>query len=171
MHLEGTHVLQASPAVIWGMLMDPDTLAKVTPAISSLEQIEEGKFNAISEVKIGPVKGNFKGSLEVVNPVEPEKFTLLIKQKSKIGNVSAEGTISLHPKEKNVTEVEFAGDAKLSGTIARTSQRLVNGVAKTLTNQFFEALEVEIEQHKGNEPESKSLWARIVEFFKNLFGN
>jgi len=171
MPLEGTHVLPASPKVIWDMLMDPDTLAKVTPAISSLEQTEEGKFNATSEVKIGPVKGNFKGSLEVVNAVPPEKFTLLIKQKSKIGNVSAEGTISLKPQDKNTTEVEFAGDAKLSGTIARTSQRLVNGVAKSLTSQFFESLEVEIAERKGTEVETKSFWQKIVEFFKNLFGN
>lgn len=171
MHLEGTHILNATPKMIWDMLMDADTLAKVTPSISSLELIEEGKYKAISDVKIGPVKGNFKGTLEVADPVAPEKFTLKMKQNSKIGNVSAEGVIALKAVSKDQTEVEFSGDARLSGTIARTSQRLVSGVAKTLTDQFFESLEQEIQLKRGEEVTTKSFWERIVQFFKNLFGN
>ena len=75
--------------------------------------------------------------MEVADQVEHESFTLRMKQTSKIGNVNANGSISLKTIDGNQTEVTFSGDAKLSGTLARTGQRVLSGVARTMTNQFF----------------------------------
>jgi uncharacterized protein len=144
MHLEGTHTIKASPQAIWKVILDPETLARVTPGIKSLEATEEDKYKALSEVKLGPVSGRFTGDMQVANKVENESFVLKMKQNSRIGNVSAEGKISFSPSAENETEIVFAGDAKLSGTLARTGQRVLSGVANTLTRQFFEALEQEV---------------------------
>jgi len=158
MHLEGTHTLDAPSQLIWQMLMDPDILAKVTPGVSELQKTGEGVYEAISKVKIGPVKGSFSGTLEVADPVDGESFVLRMKQNSKIGNVAAEGTISLNPLSDAQTEVNFSGDAKLTGTIARTSQRLVSGVAKSMTDKFFKALaeEIQIQQSPDSAEEAES---------------
>lgn len=144
MHLEGTHTIKASPQAIWKVILDPDILARVTPGIKSLEATEEDKYKAVSEVKLGPVSGRFTGDMQVADKVENESFVLKMKQNSRIGNVSAEGKISFSPSAENETEIVFAGDAKLSGTLARTGQRVLSGVANTLTRQFFEALEQEV---------------------------
>ncbi len=145
MQLKGTHVLPASRERIWALLMDPNTLAKVTPGISRLDPIGEDKFKAIAEVKIGPVNGSFTGDMEVLDKVSPESFTLKMKQESKIGNVQAKGNISLKSIDEKNTEVEFSGKAQLSGLLARTGQRVLSGVARSLTNQFFKAIEEELE--------------------------
>ena len=96
-----------------------------------------------------------------------------MKQKSKIGNVNAEGSISLKTVEGNQTEVSFSGDAKLSGTLARTGQRVLSGVARTMTNQFFKSLEEEINAVKPAaeiEKDTTGLWARFTAWLKQLFG-
>jgi carbon monoxide dehydrogenase subunit G len=124
--------------------MNPEVLTRITPGISRLEQIEEDQFKAIADVKIGPVKGSFEGNLKVAEKKEPERFVLKITQKSKIGNVSADVAIALNKKEDGQTEMEFDGKAKLSGLLARTGQRVLSGVANTLTKQFFKALEKEL---------------------------
>ena len=172
MHLEGTHTLNAPVEKVWNMLQDPEILAKITPGIKTLEATGENSYDAISEVKLGPVSGSFKGTLEVADKVEPSHFTLKIKQNSKIGNVSAEGKISLSPVDKTQTEVVFSGDAKLSGTLARTGQRVVSGVARTMTNQFFEALEEEISASQGAVVETKKegIFTRFLNWLKGLFG-
>ena len=144
MHLNGTHLLQASPQEIWKLLMDIDVLARITPAISRLEPLGGDKYKAIAEVKLGPVKGSFSGDMEIVNKQEPEQFTLLIQQNSRMGNVSAEGQIKLQAAGDNQTEVAFNGDAKLSGTLARMGQRVLGGVANSMVRQFFENLEKEL---------------------------
>ena len=38
MNLTGSHTFQAQAQEIWDLLMDPDTLAKITPGISKLEK-------------------------------------------------------------------------------------------------------------------------------------
>ena len=144
MHLKGSHDFDADPALIWSMLMDPEVLAKITPGISRLELVADNQYDAIAAVKIGPVKGEFKGKLEITEKEEPTHFTLLVSQNSKIGNVSAQVKIDLLPLEGTGCTVAFDGKAKLSGLLARTGQRVLSGVANTLSKQFFVALEQEI---------------------------
>lgn len=174
MHLEGTHLLKAPIDMIWEMLLDPVILAKITPGISHLEPTAEDTYDAQSSVKIGPVKGLFKGTVQVTQKQPPNSFVLLLNQKSKIGNVAAEGSIHLHPKGADETEVVFSGNAKLSGTLARTGQRVLSGVARTLTNQFFSDLESEIEAIKATTPQPvprpTGIWARFMAWLKRLFG-
>ncbi len=145
MHLTGKHTFHTSVDTLWNMLMDPDVLVKVTPGISKLEQIETDRYKAIAEVKMGPVSGSFAGNMEVAEKSEPEYFTLKVKQESRIGNVSADVKIMLRPLAEQETEMAFEGDAKLSGLLARTGNRVLSGVANTLTRQFFQSLEKEVE--------------------------
>lgn len=144
MHLKGKHTLNTSTSNLWSILMDADQLAKITPGVSKLEEIETDKYKAISNVKIGPVKGSFSGDLEVADKAENQSFLLKVKQNSKIGNVAADVNIKLTAIDEQTTEMEFDGKARLSGLLARTGQRVLSGVANTLTKQFFEALEKEI---------------------------
>jgi carbon monoxide dehydrogenase subunit G len=144
MHLKGTHLFNAPPESIWPLLMDAETLARITPGVSRLEPISADQYKAVADVKIGPVKGTFTGALDVAEKQEPESFVLHIKQNSKIGNVSADVSIGLSRQESGQTALSFDGKARLSGLLARTGQRVLSGVANTLSKQFFKALEDEI---------------------------
>ena len=144
MNLKGTYTLPSSAQIIWNKLMDTDTLAKITPGISKLEETGPDQYKAIAEVKMGPVNGSFTGGLNISDKSEPESFTLHVKQNSKIGNVSADIKINLKSLSADQTEVSFNGKAKLSGLLARTGQRVLSGVSNTLSKQFFKALEKEI---------------------------
>ncbi|MFN8355382.1 MAG: carbon monoxide dehydrogenase subunit G [Spirosomataceae bacterium] len=144
MQLSGSHTLNASISKVWDMLMDTDTLARIVPGISRLEQTEGYQYKAIAEIKLGPVNGSFSGSLSLDNIKIHEGYTLHIKQNSKIGNADAAVTIGLRPLSDSQTELSFDGDAKLSGLLARTGQRVLSGVASSLTSQFFQNFEVEL---------------------------
>ncbi len=149
MQLTGTHKFNASADEIWSRLMDIDTLARITPGVSKLEEIGEDEYKAIAEVRMGPVSGSFSGNLNVLDKQEPRSFVLNIKQNSKIGNVAADVTILLQPVSAGETELSFDGKANLSGLLARTGQRVLSGVANTLSKQFFKALEEELANSAG----------------------
>lgn len=141
MQLTGSHVVNAPVQTVWAMLMDTDVLAQIVPAVSRLEKVAENEYKAIAEIKLGPVSGSFSGSLSLADIRENEGYTLLVKQNSKIGNADATVNMALKPVGDNQTEVSFDGNARLSGLLARTGQRVISGVATTLTKQFFENLE------------------------------
>ena len=145
MQLTGKHIVNAVPSKVWKMLMDPDTLAKVVPGISSLEKTGDNGFKSILQVKLGPVSGSFTGNLQMEDMNEEKGFTLKVLQNSKIGNASAAIKIGLLPVDDSRTEVAFDGDVKLSGLIAGMGQRVIGSVSNTLTKQFFANLEKEIE--------------------------
>ena len=148
MKLNGEHTLSAPRKVVWDMLMDPQQLVKITPGISELNKINDTNYEAVSEVKIGPVKGRFTGDLALEDLIEPESFTLVVKQNSKIGNVKADVVIHLDEVGNGDTQISFDGKAQMSGLLARTGARVVSGVANSLTKQFFEAFDKEIELMK-----------------------
>lgn len=144
MKIEGDYLLKASPATLWEKLLHTETLAKITPGVKHLEETAPGQFIATSEIKIGPVQGSFKGDLSIKDKKEPEGFILVLSQKSKIGNATAEVKLNIIPQTAEETKVKYEGKAKLSGVLARTGQRVIGGVVKTLAKQFFKALEAEL---------------------------
>ncbi len=150
MDLNGSHILNASPDCVWAMLMDTDILARIVPGITTLEKTAENEYKAVAQVKMGPVNGSFSGGLSMQNIREGEGYTLNVQQNSKIGNADATVTIDLHSVQDNQTELTFDGKAKLSGLLARTGNRVMSGVANSLTKQFFENFEQEIEELSVN---------------------
>jgi len=124
--------------------MDPEFLARVTPGVTRLERTGDDTYEAIADIKMGPVKGSFSGDLAIKDKQEPGSFVLEVSQKSKIGNVSATIDLALESADENSTVMTFDGKAKLSGLLARMGQRVLSGVANTLTKQFFAALEEEL---------------------------
>jgi carbon monoxide dehydrogenase subunit G len=146
MQLAGKYVLHAAPPRVWATLMNQDTLARVVPGISRLEQTGDHSFKSILDIKLGPVSGSFTGNLQLDDLQEPNAFTLKAQQNSKMGNANADIKINLAlVDETGDTEISFNGDVKLSGMLASLGQRVMGGVSNTLTKQFFSNLEKEID--------------------------
>jgi len=152
MQLTGKHVVNSAPEKIWDMLMDTDTLARIIPGISRLEKTGDNTFKSILEIKLGPVSGSFTGSLQLDEITEHKGFTLKVQQNSKIGNANAAIKIDFLPVDTNQTEISFNGDVKLTGLLASMGQRVMGGVANTLTKQFFTNLDKELEKDKTLAP-------------------
>ena len=143
MHFEGSHTFSAKQDKLWKLLNDPDVLARITPALQELHPIADDKFNATFGVKVGPIKGTFKGNLDIVNKVEPDGYTLLVQMKSKLGSVAAEGKLKLN-EENDSTALNFAGDLKLSRLLARAGEKVMSSAANMFTEKFFNGLEKEV---------------------------
>ena len=128
---------------IWELLNDPDVLARTTPGLTSLEPLGENLYRAGFHLKIGPVNGGFSGSLGVKDQKPPQSFRLEIDVDGRIGSAKAEGTFDIRGEDGGAV-LAFAGDARLHGVLARMGGRVMTGVARLFTRQFFEALEKEV---------------------------
>ena len=144
MQLKGNETVNAAPPGVWELLMDPSSLAKLVPGISKLEKISENTFKSLLNIKIGPVSTSFTGKLWLEDIITEKSFTLKAQQDSKIGNANTIVKIELVAVSERQTQVIFNGDVKLSGMLATMGQRIVGGVANTVTKQFFNNLEREL---------------------------
>ena len=103
-----------------------------------------GQYQAVLHIKMGPINSTFNGALQVVDSKEPESYRLLINVDGKIGQIAAEGHVQLSDQDHETTTVEVEGNSQLTGRLASMGQRLLSGVARMFTNQFFKALECEV---------------------------
>lgn len=152
MHLHGEHVFTASQGLLWERLNDVAVLARVTPGLDRLEAEAgaEDAYRARFAIKMGPINSTFSGTLRVTDRAAPERFRLLIDVAGKAGSVDAQATVAALPvagagAEAERTRVTFSAEAKLTGLLVRMGQRVLSGVGRLLTRQFFQALEREIE--------------------------
>ena len=151
MELKGRHRVNATPATLWNMLMDTETLSKIVPGISRLEKTADNSYNSILEIKMGPVSGSFTGNLQMENIEEQKGFTLLVQQNSSIGNANATMKIELIPVSANEAEVAFDGDIQVSGLLASLGQSILGSAANMLTKQFFANLAHELAKHQATQ--------------------
>ena len=146
MQLSGKQVLNAVPSRVWALLMDPETLARIVPAITKLEKTGDNSFKSMLDIKLGPVSGSFTGNLQLDDIVEQKGFTLKMQQNSKIGNANATVKVNLLPVGDTQTELAFDGEAKLSGLLASMGQRVIGGVSNTLIKQLFDNIGKELKK-------------------------
>ena len=145
MQLEGTHTFATPQEKVWELLNDPGVLARTTPGVKELRPLGEDSYEALADIKMGPINSLFKGSLKITDKTQPEGYKLRVDVDAKIGTIAAEATISLH-QEGDGTQVSFAAEARFTGVLARMGQRVLGGVGRMFTKQFFQALERELAQ-------------------------
>ena len=83
MIIQGKYPIIASTQDVWNQLMDPEVLKRITPGISELNPLGSDKYKAVSNIKIGPVKGSFEGQLELKDKVENTTATIVVDQPSR----------------------------------------------------------------------------------------
>ena len=155
MHLEGEHTFSATQRHVWELLNDAGVLARVTPGLSELEADGEDSYRAQFAIKMGPINSTFSGTLRVVDREAPRSFRLLVDVAGKAGTAAAEAAITAQSTAgaaPDRTRVTFAAEARLTGLLVRMGQRVLSGVGRLLTKQFFQALEQEIERSSAREP-------------------
>ncbi len=143
MHFEGSYSFDAMRHTLWDLLNDPDVLARITPGLKQLELRQPDDYKATFHIKMGPIDSVFDGSLKVAEKISNESYKLLVDVDAKIGIISAEGSIGLR-EEGPTTTVSFSGEANLSGKLAQMGQRVMSGVGRLFTSQFFKGLEKEL---------------------------
>jgi carbon monoxide dehydrogenase subunit G len=137
MTMSGEQQLAASRQAVWQKLNDPAVLKACIPGCESLEVIGENEFQAIATNKIGPVKARFKGKVRLTDLDPPNGYRISGEGDGGIAGFAKGGaTVALTEKDGG-TLLTYNVEAQIGGKLAQLGQRLVNGAAKKLADDFF----------------------------------
>ena len=137
MKMDGTERIPAPREAVWEALNDPEVLRACIPGCQSLERDGEG-FNATVQVKMGPVKANFAGEVELQDIVPSESYTIVGSGKGGVaGHASGSSRVRLADAEAGETELRYDVEAQVGGKIAQLGSRLIDSSARKLAGQFF----------------------------------
>lgn len=137
MKLSGSYLLPATPEQVWALLNDPGRLAKCLPGCERLEPDGPDRYRAVVKFALAAISGKYAGSLEISEKKPPRSLRLHLEGKGAPGFVKGDGQLEL-AEEHGQTELRYAGEAQVGGMIASVGQRLMEGAARRLVQQFFE---------------------------------
>src|SRR5271170_309292 len=137
MTMNGEVQLAAPVQTVWEKLNDTETLKACIPGCEQLDKTGDNEMSAIATVKIGPVKAKFKGKVTLSDLDPPNGYKISGQGDGGVaGFVTGGATVKLEPKDGG-TLLSYAVEAQIGGKLAQLGQRLVNGAAKKLADDFF----------------------------------
>jgi carbon monoxide dehydrogenase subunit G len=137
MEFSGRYSIPAEPQVVWAALNDPDVLKSCIPGCESLAKTDPTHFAATAVLKIGPVKATFKANVEQAEQDPPRRCILRGEGQGGVaGFARGEAEIILEPVTEG-TVLSYKANAAIGGKLAQIGQRLVDGAAKQIADDFF----------------------------------
>jgi 2-furoyl-CoA dehydrogenase large subunit len=138
------------------MLLDPKTLEAIIPGCHGVEKISDTHFRAEVTLGVGPVTGRYKADVTLSDLTPPKAVTLTGVVAGALGDGRGSGRVTLAATDDGGTILTYEYDAEIGGKVAAIGGRLLDGAAKIVIRQFFEALA----RHTGGPPKL-GLFARL----------
>ncbi|HEX3754748.1 MAG TPA: carbon monoxide dehydrogenase subunit G [Rhizomicrobium sp.] len=137
MDFTGRYQIPASPDAVWAALNDPEVLKACVPGCQALTKTDESHFAAIATLKIGPVKATFKAAIALSEQEPPRRCVLKGEGQGGVaGFARGEAEVLLEPDGAG-TLLGYTAKATVGGKLAQIGQRLIDGAAKQIADDFF----------------------------------
>jgi carbon monoxide dehydrogenase subunit G len=144
MTMSGEYELPAPRETVWQKLNDPEVLKACIPGCEELEVTAENEFRAVATTKIGPVKARFKGKVRITDLDPPNGYRISGEGEGGVAGFAKGGaTVALTPTDAG-TKLAYNVEAQIGGKLAQLGQRLINGAAKKMADDFFERFRVAV---------------------------
>jgi hypothetical protein len=125
------------PQAVWEKLNDPATLKACIPGCEQLDKTSDTEFQTVATTKIGPVKAKFKGKVTLSDIDPPNGYKISGQGDGGVAGFAKGGaTVKLAAKDGG-TLLTYAVEAQIGGKLAQLGQRLINGAAKKVADDFF----------------------------------
>ena len=136
MKLTGSYKLNVKKEVVWKALNDSNILEQCIPGCESFEKESDNIFNATATNQIGPMNATFSGTVKLSNIKENQSYTLSGEGQSSVGFANGSANVKLI-EENGITTLSYDVQINVGGKIAQLGSRLIDGVAKKMSDYFF----------------------------------
>jgi len=136
MKFSGSYKLNVNKEVVWKALNDSDILKQCIPGCESFQKESNTIFNATATNQIGPMNATFSGQVALTNIKENQSYTLSGEGQSSVGFANGSADVKLN-EDNGVTTLSYEVNINVGGKIAQLGSRLIDGVAKKMSDYFF----------------------------------
>ena len=136
MKLAGSYKLNVKKEIAWQALNNINILKQCIPGCETFDKENDNVFNAVATNQIGPMNATFSGKVVLSNILENQSYTLSGEGQSSVGFVNGKADVNLE-EENGLTILSYQIEVNVGGKIAQLGSRLINGVAKKMSDYFF----------------------------------
>jgi carbon monoxide dehydrogenase subunit G len=137
MEINGEYFIPIPRQKVWTALNDPVLLRPCIPGCTRLERVSPTVMRGTVEVKIGPLKAAFNGTLTQSEIEAPRAVRLTaVGDGATAGFAKGTADVTL-TEEAGGTRLRYAARAEVGGKLAEVGARLIDSTAKHMADQFF----------------------------------
>jgi carbon monoxide dehydrogenase subunit G len=144
MEMTGEYRIPAPRPTVWSALNDPAVLQSCIPGCESLERGAENEFKATVRAKVGPVSARFSGKVTLSDFDPPKSYRISGEGQGGAAGFAKGGAVVNLEEDGAGTILRYTADAQVGGKLAQIGSRLIDGTAKKLADEFFEAFATKV---------------------------
>lgn len=146
MEMQASRQLAVTQQQAWDALNDPAVLKACIPGCDKVEATGENAFAIGMALKIGPVSAKFKGNILLSDINPPASYKLSFEgQGGPAGFGKGSAAVVLTPNDQGC-ELAYTVQASVGGKVAQLGQRLIDGAAKSMAEDFFKRFDEEMQK-------------------------
>ena len=146
MEMQASRQLAVSQQQAWDALNDPEVLKACIPGCDKVEASGENAYAIGMALKIGPVSAKFKGNITLSEINPPASYKLSFEgQGGPAGHGKGSAAVVLTPNAAGC-ELAYTVQASVGGKVAQLGQRLIDGAAKSMAEDFFKRFDQEMQK-------------------------
>ena len=141
-------MVPASAEKTWDFLLDIPQTAPCIPGVQDVTADGENQFNAVMQVRIGPVRLNFSGTINVVEQDREKgeaRFRIEAADRKVGGSIRADMTMQLNSLSPNETEMVIISDTVFMGKIGELGQPIIRRKASSTLEDFARNLAKQVQ--------------------------
>ncbi len=137
MEMQGSRHLAITQQQAWEALNDPAVLKECIPGCDRFEATGENQYAVGVAVRVGPVSSRFNGKVALADANPPAGYTINFEaQGGPAGFGKGNAKVQLAQAAQGC-DMTYSATAQVGGKIAQVGQRLIDGVAKAMADDFF----------------------------------
>lgn len=142
MELTGEQLIPAPRDKVWAAINDPEILRQCITGAEAVTKTSDTDFEAVVQVKVGPVKAKFKGKVSLTELDPPNGCTIVGEAQGGVAAGFGKGSAEVRLTDAQVgetagTRLTYAVKAQIGGKLAQIGARLIDGVAAKMAEDFF----------------------------------
>ena len=170
MKLTGSYKLDVKKEIAWSALNDPEILKQCIPGCDSFEKENDNTFNVTATNQIGPMNATFSGSVKLSNIQKNVSYTLSGEGQSSVGFANGSANVRLSESNEKTT-LSYEVNIDVGGKIAQLGSRLIDGVAKKMSDYFFGRFADLVSPIDSKKDEDNTAEVKRVKILKSNFLN
>ena len=145
MKVDGVKELSAPRDVVWKVLNDPASMAKLMPGVESFEVADDTHWTANVKVPLGLGGLKMKMNFEKAEEREPE-FARLVAKGNGVGAIMNMDTAFTLSENGSGTSMKWEADVKIAGPVGSMGQRVLQPIINQQVENVLTALEKQVSE-------------------------
>jgi hypothetical protein len=134
---------------VYAGLNDPEILKQCIPGCEELVKHSDTELEARVQLKVGPVKAKFGGTVTLDPSNAPERFSLSGEGNGGMAGFAKGGADVELEEDGDETILRYNAKADIGGKLAQLGSRLVKSTSQKLAGKFFENFKEVMSEKNG----------------------